>query len=383
MANKTTGLTDVIGRVRDTAAKNPATERLLHELEGYLGAQAKRAVGAVGSKVGDTTKKLGDVADGKAPLGGMLGGVAKEMSQGAGPGKAVLKAGVKNIGSKIKSAFKGSGSRGGKKSMNIIEDVNVGVPVRTAYNQWSMIKDVSKWSKGTQSVNQNDELKSSWRAKIAFSTRNWNSTITEMVPDQRIAWTSEGAKGVVNGAVTFHPMGDNLTKVLLVLEYFPGGLFEKTANLWRAQGRRARLDLKLFRRYVMTNPDAGQEGWRGEIRDGEVVKSHEDAVAEEEEREQRDDEARDDEDPRDDEAPEDEYDEEEPEEQPEDEYDDEAPEDEYDDEEPEDEYEEEEPDEEPEDEYDEEEPEEEPAEEPEEEPRPARRSRGRRARSNA
>ncbi len=284
MADKTTGLTDVIGRVRQTAAKNPASERLLHEVEGFLGAQAQRAVSAIGTKVGDTTKKLGDVAEGNGSFGGVLGGVVKEMAGGAGPGKAVAKAGLKGIGGKLKSLFTGGRSSGGKKSMNIIEDINVGVPVRTAYNQWSMLKDVSKWSKGMQSVNQENELKSNWKAKIAFSTRNWNSTITEMVPDERIAWTSEGPKGVVNGAVTFHPLGDRLTKVLLVLEYFPAGLFEKTGNLWRAQGRRARLDLKLFRRYVMTNPDAGQEGWRGEIRDGEVVRSHDDAVAEEEER---------------------------------------------------------------------------------------------------
>ncbi|MGA8115073.1 MAG: SRPBCC family protein [Actinocatenispora sp.] len=348
MADKTTGLSDVLGRVRDTAAKNPATERLLKELEGYLGAQAKRAVGAVGGKVGDTTKKLGDVADGKADLGGVLGGAAKEVSDGAGPVKAVAKAGAKKVGEKAKSLVKGGSSGGdGKKSMNIIEDINVGVPVRTAYDQWSMVKDISKWSKGTQSVNQDDEVKSSWKAKIAFSTRNWNATITEMVPDQRIAWTSEGPKGTVNGAVTFHPLGDRLTKVLLVLEYFPGGFFEKTANLWRAQGRRARLDLKMFRRFVMTNPDAGEEGWRGEIRDGEVVKSHEDAVAEEEDRD--DDDRDDDREPRDED---DEYDDED------DEYDDE-----YDDEDEDDEDEEE-------DEDDEEE--------------PARGSRsGRRARSRA
>ena len=87
-----------------------------------------------------------------------------------------------------------------------------------------------------------------------------------------------GARGVV----TFHPLGDNLTRVLLVLEYFPKGLFEKTGNIWRAQGRRARLDLKLFRTFVMMRGEA-TGGWRGEIRDGEVVKDHETALREEKE----------------------------------------------------------------------------------------------------
>ncbi|MQA93058.1 MAG: cyclase, partial [Gemmatimonas sp.] len=107
-----------------------------------------------------------------------------------------------------------------------------------------------------------------------------------------IVWRSEGQKGHVDGAVTFHELGPNLTRILVVLEYHPQGFFERTGNIWRAQGRRARLELKHFRRYVMTetilHPD-DVEGWRGEIRDKEVVRSGEDG-------EDRDDEDRDGED---------------------------------------------------------------------------------------
>lgn len=74
------------------------------------------------------------------------------------------------------------------------------------------------------------------------------------------------------------PAGENLTKILLVLEYYPSGLFEKTGNIWRAQGRRARLDLKHFRRFVSMAGEASGEGWRGEIRDGEVVRTHDEAL---------------------------------------------------------------------------------------------------------
>jgi hypothetical protein len=110
-----------------------------------------------------------------------------------------------------------------------------------------------------------------WRAKVFKSRRTWKATVTEQIPDRKIAWTSEGAKGSTKGVVTFHPLADDLTQVLLVLEYNPQGLFEKTGNLWRAQGRRARLDLKNFRRFIMTRGEA-TGSWRGEIRDGEVVR---------------------------------------------------------------------------------------------------------------
>ncbi|GAA4983533.1 hypothetical protein GCM10025734_05750 [Kitasatospora paranensis] len=79
-----------------------------------------------------------------------------------------------------------------------------------------------------------------------------------------------------------HP---TLTRIVLVVEYYPAGFFEKTGNIWRAQGRRLRLDFKNFQRYVSLSNDEA-DGWRGEIRDGEVVKTHEEAVEEEEAAEQ-------------------------------------------------------------------------------------------------
>jgi hypothetical protein len=143
--------------------------------------------------------------------------------------------------------------------------------------------------KKVESVEQEDEVTTQWRAQIFLSHRNWKSTITEQIPDRRIIWRSEGAKGYVDGAVTFHEVGPELTRIVVVLQYHPQGFFEKTANMWRAQGRRARLELKHFERHVMTeavlNPGDIQ-GWRGEVHDGEVTKDDETARREEQEREQ-------------------------------------------------------------------------------------------------
>ena len=116
--------------------------------------------------------------------------------------------------------------------------------------------------------------------QVAKSRRNFKATVTEQIPDRKIAWTTEGAKGTVKGVVTFHPLADDLTQLLLVMEYYPQGLFEKTGNIWRAQGRRTRLDLKHFRRFIMQRGEA-TGSWRGEIRDGEVVRGPEDEESEE------------------------------------------------------------------------------------------------------
>ena len=284
----------ITGTLRSAASRSPVTERLLHSAEGYLGAQSEKLAGSLGEKVSGATRRLTDVASGNAEPGSLLGKTAKNVAQGDSPGKAAVKGAVGGLKDKVKSIFgkgKGKGS-GGKKSMNIEESIDVGVPIRQAYNRWTQYTEFPKWSKGVQSVSQDDPTKTAWNAKIFLSKRNWNAKITEQIPEERITWTSDGPKGTVDGAVTFHQLAPNLTRVMLALEYHPAGLFEKTGNLWRAQGRRVRLDLKLYRRFVMMSNEE-VDGWRGEIRDGEVVREHDEAMAEEQDS-QDDSEGRDD-----------------------------------------------------------------------------------------
>jgi len=164
------------------------------------------------------------------------------------------------------------------------------VPLRLAYDQWTQFEDFPSFTKKVENVEQESDEKLNWKAQVFWSHRTWESTILQQIPDKRIVWRSKGAKGYVDGAVTFHELAPELTRIALVLEYHPQGFFERTGNLWRAQGRRARLEFKHFRRHVMTQAVLRPEeieGWRGEIRDGEVVKDHETALREEREGEGR------------------------------------------------------------------------------------------------
>ncbi|MGV9909643.1 SRPBCC family protein [Streptomyces tendae] len=233
-------------------------------LGGYLSAAGHGLVGRAGERIGSMTDRLTESAGG----GGSEGG--GDSGRGGGP---------KSGGSKGGGGSKSGG--GSIKATHIMETVDIGVPLRTVYDQWTQLQDFSGFTKGVQSVSPHDEVTSDWTAKIAFSSRSWKATVQEQIPDRRIAWTSEGAKGSANGVVTFHELAPRLTRVVVVVEYYPAGFFEKTANLWRAQGRRLRLDLKHFARHVTLLDGEEVEGWRGEIRDGEVVKSHEDALDEE------------------------------------------------------------------------------------------------------
>ncbi|MFI9284989.1 SRPBCC family protein [Streptomyces werraensis] len=297
-------MTETVGRATSAArdgadgAKNPlselahseAADRLKAELQDYLAAQATRLLTGVGQKLGETTGKLNDIAEGNSPgFAKLAADGGKKLAEGKGPLRTAVELGATHAKDSVKGALQNLGGGKGKRKKSsgnkptvIMEYIDVGVPLRTAYDQWTQYQDFSTFAKGVKSANKSDDTTSDWQAKIWWSNRSWKATTNEQVPDDRIAWSTEGAKGTMKGVVSFHKIADNLTRVLMVIEYYPSGFFEKTGNIWRAQGRRARLDLKNFARFITIKGEA-EDSWRGEIREGEVVKSHEDALAEEEE----------------------------------------------------------------------------------------------------
>ncbi|MER7211247.1 SRPBCC family protein [Streptosporangium sp. NPDC000239] len=263
-------------------------DQLTEELRNLAEALGERLLSSATEKLGGLTGRLTDYVDkGDGGVVGLVGSVIGSKHPVASGLKEVAKTAAGGLLQKVTGG--GKGGRGKKlKVTNIVETLDVGAPLRLVYDQWTQFEDFPSFTKKVEGVQQEAEEKLSWKAQVFWSHRTWESTIVEQIPDRHIIWRSKGAKGHVDGAVSFHSLGPDLTRVLLVLEYHPQGLFERTGNLWRAQGRRARLEFKHFRRHVMTqallHPD-DIEGWRGEIRDSKVVKDHETALREEESRE--------------------------------------------------------------------------------------------------
>lgn len=279
-------------RRSDDTGDGPAPlEQLRDGLMEYLGAVGKHAVAKA-------TDKLTDIADpGRLAQGGggALAETAARAAKGENPVKALATEKVKDVKDKVTGKAKEAAGAGGAakpgdlKAVNIIEHVDIGRPLRVVYDHFTQFEDFGGFMNGVSSVtrDQEDETRSTWKVRVWPSTRSFEATVSEQVPDQRIVWTSEGSKGTTSGAVSFHRLDDELTRVAVVVEYYPSGFFEKTGNIWRAQGRRLRLDLKHFQRFVTLQSEEA-EGWRGEIRDGEVVRSHDETVREEEDEEGED-----------------------------------------------------------------------------------------------
>lgn len=285
------------GRSGGTAATD-----ILRDAGGQLfGAVMQRATSAATDRISNLSDRLTDVSENGESLRSVVRRRDRDDEDGDGNGDD--DDGGSGIGSafgglkdKVKDLFgggKGGGGQGGKKLKvtNIVETLDVGLPLRTTYNLWTQYTDFASFMKKVENVDQESDEKTHWKAQVFLSHREWEATTVEQVPDSHIVWRSKGAKGHVDGAVAFTELGPNLTRVMLVMEYFPQGFFERTGNLWRAQGRRARLEFKHFRRHAMTqallHPDE-IEGWRGEIRDSEVVKTHEEALEEEQSGDEQD-----------------------------------------------------------------------------------------------
>jgi uncharacterized membrane protein len=268
--------------------QNLPVEKIGASMTNLLNTVRKRTAHVVGSTAGGLAKRLSSGNESSAPK--MAASGAEALAEGKSPLKAGVRAGMAGMKEKAKGAGgagedkSSAGAEGGPKAVNITEKIDVGLPVRAVYNQWTQFEDFPDFTHKLESVEQESDEKVNWRAQILFSHRDWESTIIEQIPDQRIVWHSKGSKGYVDGVVTFHELAPSLTRVLLVAEYHPEGFFEKTANLWRAQGRRLRLELKHIQRHMMTQTLLSQdeiEGWRGEIRDGEVVRTHDQAIKQE------------------------------------------------------------------------------------------------------
>lgn len=253
------------------------------------------------SSAGDQVDKIADKFDGSSDDSDSKSEAAKagaeEIAEGKSPAKAALSAATAGAKDKIKGVFGGgsggSGGSGDFKFSNIVETADVGVPLSVAYNAFTSFEDWPDFMKKVESVERTDDVKLSVKGQAVWSHRKWEATITEQVPDSHIVWESTGDKGYISGSVSFHEVAPRLTRIIAIGEYHKQGFMEGVGALWFTVPRRFRLELKFFVHHVMTQTMLEQdevEGWRGEIRDGELVQSHEDALEEEQAEEESGDE---------------------------------------------------------------------------------------------
>jgi uncharacterized membrane protein len=144
---------------------------------------------------------------------------------------------------------------------SIEESVEVEVPVRTAYNQWTQFEEFPQFMEGVESVRQLTDTRTHWVTDVGGIEREFDAEITEQIPDERIAWKSlDGPQQA--GVITFHRLGEGRTKLMLQVEFDPEGLTETVGDKLGFVRRRAKGDLDRFKDFIESR---GSEtgAWRG------------------------------------------------------------------------------------------------------------------------
>src|SRR5947209_19951386 len=141
--------------------------------------------------------------------------------------------------------------------------IDVNVPVRTAYNQWTQFESFPSFMENVDEVRQLDDTHLHWNATINGKTQEWDAEITEQNPDERVAWRS--TSGAPNsGVVTFHRLGEDLTRVTLQMEWQPQGATESVGSALGFDDRQIKDDLQNFKRFIEER-GAPTGAWRGSV----------------------------------------------------------------------------------------------------------------------
>jgi uncharacterized membrane protein len=145
------------------------------------------------------------------------------------------------------------------------ETVEVEVPVRTAYNQWTQFEEFPNFMEGVEEVRQVDDVHNHWTTKIGGVRREFDTEIVDQLPDERIAWRTIGGDTQQKGIVSFQRLDDTHTRVQLVMDVEPSGAAEKTADMAGLIDRRVKGDMRRFKEYIEQRGDE-TGAWRGRVK---------------------------------------------------------------------------------------------------------------------
>jgi uncharacterized membrane protein len=175
-------------------------------------------------------------------------------------------AGMSNAGQSQQGTLAGrktAATKDASESSNIEQSIDVNVPVRTAYNQWTQFEEFPRFMDGVEKVTQIDDTHLRWKANVGGKVKEWDAVITEQTPDQRIAWTNTtGARNA--GVVTFHRLAESQTRVMLQLEYDPEGVVENVGDMLGVVSSRVSKDLARFKEFIESH-QVETGAWRGSV----------------------------------------------------------------------------------------------------------------------
>jgi uncharacterized membrane protein len=141
--------------------------------------------------------------------------------------------------------------------------IDVDVPVRTAYDQWTQFEDFPMFMDAVVDVSQVDDSRLRWSVEIGRVGRELVTEIVEQEPDRRVAWTTVAGPDQ-GGVVTFHELDDGSTRMMMQIDVEPHGVVERLGALFGTIERQVVADLERFKSFIEARGDA-TGAWRGRV----------------------------------------------------------------------------------------------------------------------
>ena len=148
--------------------------------------------------------------------------------------------------------------------VQIIESIDVNVPVGTSYNQWTQFESFPHFLDEVESITQTDDTHSHWKVKVGGVEREFDTVISEQHPDERVAWTSTGGDTEHAGVVTFHKLSDTTSRVTVQIDWEPEGFVEKAGAALGLGKHAVKKDLENFKEFIEKEGTA-TGAWRCDV----------------------------------------------------------------------------------------------------------------------
>ncbi|MFE2263178.1 SRPBCC family protein [Streptomyces griseosporeus] len=157
---------------------------------------------------------------------------------------------------------------------SVEETVEVAVPVRTAYNQWTQFKSFPRFMTTVRKVDQIKPSLTSWTLGRGPVRGVFEAEILEQEPDSHLVWRSLGQRPAHRGEVVFETVAVDRTKVTVRMEIAARGATGLLAGVPKVAGRVVRGELRGFKEYI-EGLGAESGAWRGTIRNGRLLRPQE------------------------------------------------------------------------------------------------------------
>ncbi len=253
--------------------------------------KAHKPAAARSAPAKDKSSKSSNGRSGPEPArkaGGSVAKASKDLVKSASPkpsslkGKAALKLAriiarrTLGSGADALAALPGQGLAGGAQALGSVRErvliaastsadveasnrppihsaVDAGVPIAVAWAEWSRLEWLPEGVDRVTNIKRNGDGRLTGR--LRDGNRRWSAQVLDERVQESFAWESEKGSDCA-GLITFHTLGERLTRIELSLDVHPAGMAQAVALSTRVADRRAAADLRRFKaRLELINPD--------------------------------------------------------------------------------------------------------------------------------